>query len=115
VGSVQSRVQRVGSQMLHGSVVRPHVNLRLAPNIALRGNGMHKLAQRGMHRVNQLLTAETYSKKIRPLLSTISTSMIASGIGVSRWYAGRIRQGHRPHPRHWQALADLAFQIRSPD
>jgi hypothetical protein len=28
-------------------------------------------------------------------------------VGVSRWYAGRIRQGYRPHPRHWQALAEL--------
>ena len=26
---------------------------------------------------------------------------------VSRWYAGRIRQGYRPHPRPWQALAQL--------
>jgi hypothetical protein len=27
---------------------------------------------------------------------------------VSRWYAGRIREGYRPHPRHWQKLAELA-------
>jgi len=26
---------------------------------------------------------------------------------VSRWYAGRVREGYRPHPRHWQALAEL--------
>jgi len=25
----------------------------------------------------------------------------------SRWYAGRIREGYRPHPRHWPALAEL--------
>jgi hypothetical protein len=31
---------------------------------------------------------------------------IASRIGVSRWYAGRIRQGYVPHPRHWVALAE---------
>jgi hypothetical protein len=37
----------------------------------------------------------------------MSSSAIASRIGVSRWYAGRIRQGYRPHPRHWQALARL--------
>src|SRR5262249_52300385 len=54
VGSVQLRVRRAGSQMLHGSVVRPHVNLKLAPNIALRGNGMHKRARSGIRRVNQL-------------------------------------------------------------
>jgi CRISPR-associated endonuclease Cas1 len=54
------------------------------------------------------LTAEVYSKKIQPLLAGISTSAIRSQIGVSRWYAGRIRQGYRPHPRHWLALAGLA-------
>jgi len=54
------------------------------------------------------LTDEYYSKKIQPLLSCVSTSKIASGIGVSRWYAGRIRRGYRPHPRHWQILAQLA-------
>jgi hypothetical protein len=41
------------------------------------------------------------------LLARMSTSAIASKIGVSRWYASRIRKGYRPHPRHWQALAQL--------
>jgi CRISPR-associated endonuclease Cas1 len=53
------------------------------------------------------LTAEVYSDKIQPLLAEISSAVIASRIGVSRWYAGRIREGYRPHPRHWQALAEL--------
>src|SRR5438876_8962574 len=42
------------------------------------------------------------------LTSDVSTAAIRSNIGVSRWYAGRIRQGYRPHPRHWRALAPLA-------
>jgi hypothetical protein len=25
----------------------------------------------------------------------------------ARWYAGRIREGYRPHPRHWLVLAEL--------
>jgi CRISPR-associated endonuclease Cas1 len=54
------------------------------------------------------LTAELYSEKIQPPLAHISTSAIASRIGVSRWYAGKIRRGSRPHPRHWQALAEIA-------
>jgi hypothetical protein len=45
--------------------------------------------------------------KIQPLLSRTSTSVIAKRIGVSRWYAGTLRRGYRPHPRHWQALAEL--------
>jgi CRISPR-associated endonuclease Cas1 len=54
------------------------------------------------------LTPELFSHKIQPLLAHVSTSVIRSGIGVSRWYASRIRQGYHPHPRHWQALARLA-------
>jgi CRISPR-associated endonuclease Cas1 len=53
------------------------------------------------------LTSEFYSQKIQPLLATVSTSKIAATIGVSRWYAGRIREGYRPHQRHWQVLAKL--------
>jgi hypothetical protein len=53
------------------------------------------------------LTFEVFAQKIQPLLREISTSAIRSQIGVSRWYAGRIRQGYRPHPRHWHALAEL--------
>jgi CRISPR-associated endonuclease Cas1 len=54
------------------------------------------------------LTEEFYSENVQPLLTRSSTSSIAAHIGVSRWYAGQIRQGYRPHPRHWQALAELA-------
>jgi len=53
------------------------------------------------------LTPEMYSDKVQPLVASLSTSAIARAIGVSRWYAGRIRNGYRPHPRHWQALARL--------
>ena len=53
------------------------------------------------------LTSEVFSQQIRPLLANIATSAIRSQIGVSRWYAGRIREGYRPHPRHWEALAQL--------
>jgi CRISPR-associated endonuclease Cas1 len=53
------------------------------------------------------LTAEIYTQKIQPLLAKLSTSVIGSRIGVSRGYAGRIRDGYRPHPRHWLALAEL--------
>jgi CRISPR-associated endonuclease Cas1 len=53
------------------------------------------------------LTGEFYSQTIQPLLTDVSTAAIRTRIGVSRWYAVRIRQGYRPHPRHWQALATL--------
>jgi CRISPR-associated endonuclease Cas1 len=54
------------------------------------------------------LTESVFTKKIQPLLFRLSTSTIARCIGVSRGYAGRIRDGYRPHPRHWQLLANLA-------
>jgi CRISPR-associated protein Cas1 len=54
------------------------------------------------------LTSEVFSEQIQPLLASIPTSAIGSRIGVSRWYANQIRRGYRPHPRHWQALAELA-------
>ncbi len=54
------------------------------------------------------LTDEVFRQQIQPLLRKVPTSAICSRIGVSRWYAGRIREGYFPHPRHWQALADLA-------
>jgi CRISPR-associated endonuclease Cas1 len=53
------------------------------------------------------LTDQLFSEKIQPLLAQASPSAIARRIGVSRWYAGRICEGYRPHPRHWEALAKL--------
>jgi hypothetical protein len=54
------------------------------------------------------LTLEMFTEKIQPLLAKASMSAIRSSIGVSNWYASKIRQGYRPHPRHWKALAKLA-------
>jgi hypothetical protein len=59
------------------------------------------------------LTPEFYVEKIQSVLSHTSTSAIAKQIGVSRWYAGKIRQGYRPHPRHWLVLAQLAGILES--
>jgi hypothetical protein len=53
------------------------------------------------------LTEQVFSEKIQPALAQSSATAIAKRIGVSRWYAGRIREGYRPHPRHWEALASL--------
>jgi CRISPR-associated endonuclease Cas1 len=53
------------------------------------------------------LTQQLFSETIQPALAQASATAIAERIGVSRWYAGRIREGYRPHPRHWQALAQL--------
>jgi CRISPR-associated endonuclease Cas1 len=53
------------------------------------------------------LNEKFYMTKIQPVLASMSASAIARKLSVSRCYAGRIREGYRPHPRHWQALAKL--------
>jgi len=61
------------------------------------------------------LTEKFYMTKIQPVLASMSASAIARQISVSRLYAGRIREGYRPHPRHWQAVARLAGVSPSPE
>jgi hypothetical protein len=54
------------------------------------------------------LTEDFYTKEIQPRLKEATLSQIASALGVSIPYASDIRKGRRrPHPRHWQSLADL--------
>ena len=52
---------------------------------------------------------EIYDTEIQPRLTSITIAEIASTLGVSEPYAAGIRSGRRrPHPRHWQILANLA-------
>lgn len=54
------------------------------------------------------LTRDAYVKQIQPALATVAKSQIRSVLGVSEPYASDIQAGKRiPHPRHWQALAEL--------
>jgi CRISPR-associated endonuclease Cas1 len=54
------------------------------------------------------LNEDTYREKIQPKLAGITISVLAATLGVSEPYAAYVRAGrHRPHPRHWQALAEL--------
>ena len=47
-------------------------------------------------------------QKIQPMLANVTTSAIATVLGVSWVYASHIRAGaKRPHPRHWVKLAEL--------
>jgi hypothetical protein len=76
------------------------------PQIKARKNA---LAQHAWNPSDQpkWLTPELFTQKIQPLLASVPMSAIRSSIGVSKWYASKIRQGYRPHSRHWQALAEL--------
>jgi CRISPR-associated endonuclease Cas1 len=54
------------------------------------------------------LNEDAYQQRIQPLLAGVSAGRIASALSVSWMYAAHIRRGkRRPHPRHWQKLADL--------
>ena len=50
----------------------------------------------------------TYFREIQPRLVSVTIATISSTLGICESYAAKIRAGrHRPHPRHWQALAEL--------
>jgi CRISPR-associated endonuclease Cas1 len=50
----------------------------------------------------------TYIREIQPRLASVTISTISSALGVCESYAADIRAGrHRPHERHWRALAEL--------
>lgn len=58
------------------------------------------------------ITEETYFGQIQPRLAEITIATLASALGVSISYAADIRKGRRrPHPRHWQALANMAEEV----
>jgi len=49
-----------------------------------------------------------YCQQIYPRLVSVTIAAISSALGISESYAADIRAGrNRPHPRHWQALAEL--------
>lgn len=54
------------------------------------------------------LTEEYYVQRIQPLLRGKKVREIAEAMAVSQPYAAFVRSGQRrPHPRHWQGLAEL--------
>jgi len=54
------------------------------------------------------LSKDRYLETIQPKLVGVPISILSSTLGVSEPYAADIRTGRRrPHPRHWQALAEL--------
>ncbi len=73
------------------------------------------LARWGWRPSNQpaWLSEHVYKQQIQPQLSGVTNSAIASALGVSLYYAAEIRRGRRcPHPRHWQALAELGGGVK---
>ena len=62
------------------------------------------------------LTRDLYVKLIQPALAKVAKSQIRSALAVSEPYSSNIQAGRRiPHPRHWQALAQLVGVTPSAD
>jgi CRISPR-associated protein Cas1 len=79
---------------------------------ALRSESMRRLAlARSAWDPSSLpewLNAGTFTEKVQPLLANVTTSAIATALGISWVYASHIRTGRkRPSPRHWVKLAEL--------
>ena len=86
----------------------PTLNLRLCTEAAQRieeqlSNDVKE------HSGEQSFSAHDHGGKIQPLLARFTNKVVASLLGVSIPYASAVRAGRRrPHPRHWQTLAELA-------
>lgn len=106
VCSVDGATERLASAAKLGRVAAQRPEAR-AKHVASRKRNAQ--AQSAWDESSQpaWLTSELFSRKIQPRLTNVPPSVIRSRIGVSRWYAGRIRKGYCPHPRHWRALAEL--------
>ena len=94
-----ARSGRVAAQSAEAQASRAHTQRRNA------------LAQWGWLRSSQpaWLNESIYAKEIQPRLAGITVRAISLALGVSESYAADVRAGRRrPHPRHWQALAELA-------
>jgi CRISPR-associated endonuclease Cas1 len=74
---------------------------------AQRRHGAAKRAWRSSPKADWL-DENTYVQRIQPRLTSVTISILSSALGVSESYAADIRAGrHRPHPRHWERLAQL--------
>lgn len=62
-----------------------------------------------------LLNEETYRREIQPRLLSVTVPALMAALKVCESYAADIRAGRRrPHPRHWQGLAQLVG-VSTPD
>jgi CRISPR-associated endonuclease Cas1 len=60
------------------------------------------------------LDEDTYTQKIQPRLKTVSLRSLMLALNICESYAANIRAGRRrPHPRHWETLAQLVGLCRA--
>ena len=59
-----------------------------------------------------MLAVEDEMKPVKTPLSTLRdrhwlTAAYREEKSAPTWYAGRMRHGYRPHPRHWRAFSEF--------
>jgi len=72
--------------------------------------GMHKQAIQNWKPSDlpSWLSRDVYVKQVQPALASVAKSQIRAALGVNEPYSSAIQTGKCvPHPRHWQALAQL--------
>jgi len=53
------------------------------------------------------MTKDAYLSQVQPAIRELPTRRIARELGVTVMYAGMIRKGYVPHPRHWLVLGRM--------
>ena len=105
------------SRCLKCSKATTRVNFRAGRKVAQRPDYLAKRAETMLEHRQRIrawkpsasdISRDTYMSRVLPALARISKSEIQKALGVSEPYSSYIQRGTRiPHPRHWQALAQL--------
>jgi CRISPR-associated endonuclease Cas1 len=82
---------------------------------AAMGSRVPTYAERWRLRPEDAPDPERFKREILPLLQDVILRNVAQAIGGSLTQAAKVRRGALiPHPRHWQALADLCTNNTEP-
>lgn len=101
----QQRAQ--GIDPAHGGAAAARRAVRLAANQAAIAEWEADAARRG--NASDQREPEWFVGELLPLLQGVSIDAIARATGLSAGYCSFVRRGLRtPHPRHWEALNELA-------
>jgi hypothetical protein len=72
-------------------------------------NEIENMHVAGIGSPNSAKTPSFLDSKVQHTVSYLGASLMGMGRieAISLAYAGRVREGYRPHPRHWEVLAQL--------
>jgi len=106
--SITSATERMPEIARSGRIAAHTAEAEASRSVTQRRNALARWEWQRSSRVIGI-DEQTYDTQIQPQLTRLTNAAIASAISVSLYYAAEIRRGRRrPHPRHWQALAQVA-------